>query len=129
MRDVAFVASLVLAAANASVDSHGFVAGTQIGRVRMGCVLCAGLGGGCPRHGSYLRYPGSEVFARDASCVRDLAGGARGTVTTFDMRDGKEAKEGKEKEKKPGPPPSDRPTREIERDGLSPEQLVMAAML
>ena len=70
-----------------------------------------------------------KVFARDASCVRDLAGGARGTVATFDMRDGKEAKEGKEKEKKPGPPTSNRPTREIERDGLSPEQIVIAAML
>ena len=69
------------------------------------------------------------VFARDASCVRDLAGDARVTVATFDIRDGEEAKEGKEKEKKPGPPPSDRLTREIERDGLSPEQIVIAAML
>ena len=69
------------------------------------------------------------VFARDASCVRDLAGDARGTVATFDMWDGKKAKEGKEKEKKPGPPPSDRPTREIARDGLSPGQIVIAAML
>ena len=56
-------------------------------------------------------------------------GDARVTVATFDIRDGKEAKEGKEKEKKPGPPPSDRLTREIERDGLSPEQIVIAAML
>ena len=32
--------------------------GPQIGGVRTGCVLCAGLGGGCPRHGSDLRYPG-----------------------------------------------------------------------
>ena len=70
-----------------------------------------------------------KVFARDASCVRDLAGDARVTVATFDIRDGKEAKEGKEKEKKPGPPPADRPTREIERDGLSPNQIVIAAML
>ena len=69
------------------------------------------------------------VFARDASCVRDLAGDARGTVATCDIRDGEEAKEGKEEEKKPGPPPADRPTREIERDGLSPEQIVIAAML
>ena len=76
-----------------------------------------------------LPGPGLRMFTRDASCVRDLAGGARGTVATFDMRDGKEAKEGKEKEKKPGPPPSDRPTREIERDGLSPRQIVIAAML
>ena len=70
-----------------------------------------------------------KVFARDASCVRDLAGGSRGTVATFDMRDGKEAKEGKEKEEKPGPPPPDRPTRAIERDGLSPRQIAIAAML
>ena len=69
------------------------------------------------------------VFARDASCARELAGDARGTVATFDIRDGDEAKEGKEKEKKPGPPPSDHPTREIERDGLSPGQNVIAAML
>ena len=69
------------------------------------------------------------VFARDASCVRDLAGDARGTVATFDIRDGKEAKGGKEEEKKPGPPPADRPTRETERDGLSPKQIVIAAML
>ena len=33
------------------------------------------------------------------------------------------------KEKKPGPPPADRRTREIERDGLSPRQIVIAAML
>ena len=70
-----------------------------------------------------------KVFARDASCVRDLAGGARVTVATFDIREGKGAKEGKEKEEKPGPPPSDRPTRAIERDGLSPGQIVIAAML
>ena len=61
--------------------------------------------------------------------MRDLAGGARVTVATFDMRDGKEAKGGKEKEEKPGPPPSDHPTREIERDGLSPGQIVITAML
>ena len=60
-----------------------------------------------------LPGPRLKVFARDASCVRD----------------GKEAKEGKEKEKKPGLPPSDRPTREIARDGLSPKQIVNAAML
>ena len=70
-----------------------------------------------------------RMFTRDASCVRDLAGGARVTVTTFGIRDGKEAKEGMEKEKKPGPPPSDRPTREIERDGMSPGKIVMPAML
>ena len=61
-------------------------------------------------------------------CV-DLAGDARGTVATFDIREGEEAKEGKEKEKKPGPPPADRPTREIERDGLSRGQIVIDAML
>ena len=61
--------------------------------------------------------------------MRDLAGDARVTVATFDIRDGKEAKECKEKEKKPGPPPSDRPTREIARDVLSPGQIVIAAML
>ena len=70
-----------------------------------------------------------KVFARDASCVRDLAGDARVTVATFDIRDGKEAKEGKEKEKKPEPPPADRPTRVIERDGRSPRQIVIDAML
>ena len=70
-----------------------------------------------------------KVFARDASCVRDLAGDARVTVATFDIRDGKEAKEGKGKEKKPGPPPSDRSTREIERDGLSPREIVIDVML
>ena len=63
------------------------------------------------------------------NCVRDLAGDARGTVTTCDIREGEQAKEGKEKEKKPGPPPAGRPTREIERDGLSPKQIVIAAML
>ena len=78
---------------------------------------------------SSLPGPRLGVFARDASCVRDLAGDARGTVATFDIRDGEEAKEGKEKEKKPGSPPSDRPTREIERDGLSPRQIVIAATL
>ena len=61
--------------------------------------------------------------------MRDLAGGARGTVATFGIRDAEEAKEGKEKEKKQGSPPADRPTREIERDGLSPRQIVIAAML
>ena len=70
-----------------------------------------------------------RVFARDASCVRDSAGDARVTVATVDIRDGEEAKEGKEKEKKPGSPPADRPTRVIERDGLSPKQIVIAAML
>ena len=44
------------------------------------------------------------VFARDASCVRNTAGDVRGTVATFDIRDGKGAKEGREKEKRPGPP-------------------------
>ena len=63
------------------------------------------------------------------NCVRDLAGDARGTVATCAIREGEEAKEGKEEEKKPGPPPADRPTRETERDGLSPKQIVIAAML
>ena len=75
-----------------------------------------------------LPEPRLDVFAWDASCVRDLAGDARGTVATCDIRDGEEAKEGKEKEKKPGPPPPDRPTRENEREGLSPRQIVIAAM-
>ena len=68
------------------------------------------------------------VFTRDASCVRDLAGDARGTVATGEIREGKETKDGKAKEKKPGPPPSARPTREIGRDGLSPRQIAIAAM-
>ena len=51
-----------------------------------------------------------QVFTRDASRVRDLAGDARGTVATGEIRDGKETKVGEAKEKKPEPPPSARPT-------------------